>query len=67
MRAALCHRSLRELNHYRLEAGRFAENRELRTEVLRSRFGHLEVVATIVRLRTLLPPDVLHDRRGPVR
>ncbi len=27
-----------ELNHYRLEAGRFAENRELRTEVLRSRF-----------------------------
>ena len=51
-----------ELNHYRLEAGRFAENRELRTEVLRSRFAHLEVVATIVRLRPLLLPDVLHDR-----
>ena len=48
----------------KLEAvsSRFPEgDRELRTEVLRSRFGNLEVAAAIVGLDALLLADVFLD------
>ena len=37
-------------------------SRELRTEVLRSRPGDLEVVAAITRFGAVLMTDVFHDR-----
>ena len=50
------------LNNYRLKPVGLDGNRELRTEVLRSRFSNLKVIAAIAGLGTVLVADVFHNR-----
>ena len=51
----------RRLNDHRLQGGGFDAKSWLRTEVLRSRFGDLKVVAPVVRFGAVLVLQVLHD------
>ena len=50
-----------ELNDYRLKPVGLDENRELRTEVLRSRLSNLKVVAAVTRFGAVLMADVFHN------
>ncbi len=49
------------LNYYRLKPVGSKAFRELRTEVLRSRGGHLKIVTAVIWLSSLLLADVFHD------
>jgi hypothetical protein len=46
------------------EAGRLEGDRDLRTEVLRSRFGNSKIVPTTVGLRALLLADAFLNHPG---
>ena len=50
-----------KLNDYRLKPVGFVVNRERRTEVLRSRFSNLKIIATIIGLGPVLQANVLHN------